>query len=137
MTEVSVSALNKPGGYRTTIETDLGGHTIIADEPSTSGGTDEGPESHSLLASALATCIVMTLRMYVQRKQWPLGEVKATVVLRKEGLGDNQHTTFFVTLSLGGELTSDQQSRLMEIAGRCPIHRILSHPIEIRIEPGN
>jgi putative redox protein len=133
MSEIRVTATNGPGSYRTNIHFGIGGHALIADEPSEFGGNDAGPESHSLLASSLATCIAMTLRMYADRKQWPLEEILVAVTLTKEGAGDAQHTRFQVELDIKGPLDEDQHRRLMEIAGRCPVHRILTHPIEISI----
>jgi len=131
MSEIRVTATNGPGTYRTKLDFAIGGHVIIADEPSEFGGTDAGPESHSLLASSLAACIAMTLRMYADRKQWPLEESRIAVTLNKEGANDARHTRFHVELELKGPLDEEQRQRLTEIAGRCPVHRILTHPIEI------
>ena len=131
MSEIRVTATNGPGTYRTTLEFGIGGHILIADEPAEKGGGDAGPESHSLLASSLATCIAMTLRMYADRKPWPLEHIRVAVTLTKVGTADAQRTRFHVELDLQGPLDQEQRERLTEIAGRCPVHKILTHPIEI------
>ena len=133
MSEIRVTATNGPGTYRTKLDFAMGGHVIIADEPAELGGTDAGPESHSLLASSLATCIAMTVRMYADRKQWPLDESRVAVTLTREGAGDAQRTRFHVELEFKGPLDDVQRQRLTEIAGRCPVHRILTHPIGITL----
>lgn len=73
----------------------------------------------------------MTVRMYADRKQWPLDETRVAVTLTKEGAGDAQRSRFHVELEFQGQLDQEQRQRLTEIAGRCPVHRILTHPIEI------
>ena len=131
MTEVRVTAVNAPGGYKTRLDIDTGGHALIADEPIELGGTGEGPESHSLLASSLATCVVMTLRMYGDRKKWPLEDIRASVNLRTENPSSGFKTFFTVEIELSGPLDAEKRARLLEIAGKCPVHKILEHPIHI------
>jgi putative redox protein len=132
MSEVRVRATNAPGSYRTHIDIETGGHVLLADEPSTLGGSDNGPESHSLLASSLAACMVMTLRMYADRKHWPLGEVHSAITLRTENPASGFKTSFEVEIQLSGPLDLAQRARLLEIAGKCPVHKILQHPIHIQ-----
>ena len=131
MSEVRVTATNAPGSYRTKIDIDTGDHVLLADEPVELGGTGTGPESHSLLASSLAACMVMTLRMYADRKKWPLEEVRASINVRTAQAPDGFRTTFSVDLSLEGPLDTEQRARLLEIAGKCPVHKILKNPIHI------
>jgi putative redox protein len=131
MSEVHVTATNAPGSYRTKIDIDTGGHVFLADEPVELGGTGTGPESHSLLASSLAACMVMTLRMYADRKKWPLEEIRTSINLRTAQAPDGFKTIFSVDLSLGGPLDEGQRVRLLDIAGKCPVHKILKNPIHI------
>jgi putative redox protein len=60
-------------GLRTEVE--AGGHTLVADEPESLGGTDEGPTPYDYFLAALGGCTAMTLRMYADRKGWPLESV--------------------------------------------------------------
>jgi putative redox protein len=131
MSEVTVTATNAPGSYRTRIDIDTGGHVLLSDEPTELGGSGTGPESHSLLASSLAACVVMTVRMYADRKQWPLQDVSASISLRTERPAEGFRTLFKVDLRLDGSLDDDQRARLLEIAGKCPVHKILKNPIHI------
>jgi putative redox protein len=132
MSEVRVTAVNGPGTYKTRLDIETGEHVLIADEPVELGGTGQGPESHSILASSLATCIVMTLRMYADRKKWPLEDIHASVNLRTENPSSGFQTFFTVELQLDGPLNEEQHARLLEIAGKCPVHKILEHPIHIK-----
>jgi putative redox protein len=132
MVEVTVAATNVSGTYRTEIVIDTGNHVLVSDEPLEMGGTHAGPESHSLLASSLAACIAMTLRMYADRKKWPLDSTQAQISLHTENKAGAFQTYFDVSLTLSGPLDGTQRARLLEIAGRCPIHKILDNPIHIR-----
>jgi uncharacterized OsmC-like protein/alpha/beta superfamily hydrolase len=116
-----------------------GRHHLIADEPEPQGGTDLGPTPYAYLLAALGACTAMTMRLYAQRKGWPLGEVD--VVLRHErvhatdsaaaGAGEVALERIRKEITLAGELTAEQRTRLLEIADRCPVHRTLSRPLAI------
>ncbi len=123
--------------YRTTLQTR--GHEFIADEPP-GLGTDLGPTPFDYLLGALGGCIAITLRMYADRKGWNLQEVEVYVdqgKLAAENCPEcttekgNVHLMEF-QLKLTGDLTADQRSRLKEIAGRCPVHKVLQNEIIIR-----
>lgn len=98
---------------------------FVADEPVDLGGLDLGPNPHDLVASGLAACTAMTLRLYAKRKAWPLGEVHVEVThVRKAG--ESPADTFTRLIRLGGDLDAEQRARLMQIADMCPVHRLLT-----------
>ncbi|HEX6752796.1 MAG TPA: OsmC family protein [Solirubrobacterales bacterium] len=113
-----------------------GGHTLLVDEPVDAGGTDTGPSPTRLLAAGLAGCVAVTIEMYAERKGWELGKVEVDVEAEYEG---HAPRSFTVTLRLPAELSDEQRSRLRVIAGKCPVHKILTRetPVTIseRIEP--
>ncbi len=125
--------------FETHIWTD--NNVIIADEPLDAGGQSRGMNPFELLESALAACTVMTLRLYANRKGWPLESAAAHVDWAADSRGGmiaTNQSQFTIRLNLIGPLTGEQRQRLLEIAERCPIHRLLTNPIAIAtalIEP--
>ena len=125
------------GGYR--VEVDVGGHTIIGDEPTEFGGTDAGPDPYGLLVAAVGACTAMTVRMYAQRKQWPLGNVTITLKHSRSHAEDDRLCENLpvrldqidMVVQLDGELTPEQRARMLEIAARCPLHRTLGAGVRI------
>ena len=114
--------------YRTKVYS--GGHFIYSDEPESMGGTDEGMTPGALLLASLGSCTAITIRMYADRKNLPLESIKIDL----EICGEEQmsaKTSINRKIELKGNLTSDQHNRLLEIADKCPIHKILSNPIHI------
>lgn len=116
-----------------------GRHRLVADEPVAAGGNDRGPGPYDLLLMALGACTTMTLRLYADRKRWPLKRV--SVRLRhakihaedcadcetKQGMLDRIERV----IALEGGLDPAQRQRLLEIANMCPVHRTLTSEIEI------
>ncbi len=125
--------------FETHIWTDS--NVIVADEPREAGGQGRGMNPFDLLQSALAGCTVMTLRMYADRKGWPLESVAAHVHwvdATDNGMMATTRSQFTISLNLVGPLSPEQRQRLLELAERCPIHRLLTNPIAIAtnlIEP--
>ncbi|WP_020606155.1 OsmC family protein [Spirosoma spitsbergense] len=115
---------------RTPYETHLttGTQVIVADEPADLGGGDKGMKPGELLAGSLAACTVMTLRMYADRKNWPLDSAVVHVDYTHDLT--TKRSLFSIQLILNGNLDQEQRARLLEIADRCPIHRILQNPID-------
>ena len=118
---------------------DVGGHTLRADEPAAYGGDDTGPSPYDLLLAGLGACASMTLRMYADRKQWPL---KRVIVRLQHDRIDAVDCEECVTrageidrirqaIVLEGPLDSEQRARLLEIAEGCPVHRTLSSETHI------
>ena len=56
---------------------------LMADEPIAVGGADTGPTPYDYLVAALGACTGMTLRMYADRKEWPLDSVVVRLKHRK------------------------------------------------------
>jgi len=116
-----------------------GAHRLTADEPKKVGGRDAGPSPYEFLLAALGSCTSMTLRMYADRKGWPLE--RATVQLRHENVhADDSHacveegskiSRITREIALEGSLDESQREKLLEIADKCPVHRSLSNPAEI------
>lgn len=103
-----------------------GRHLLILDEPSALGGQDAGPSPFQALSAALGACTVMTLRMYADRKGWPLGEISVEVSHSRIPTADSGRRDFFMRdIRLGGALTDEQRARLLEIADRCPVSHTL------------
>lgn len=108
-------------------------HTIIADEPAELGGTDTGMSPYSLLLASLASCTVITLRMYIDRKMWIVNEIAVNLELFRTENGISIESK----LAFKGELTDEQLKRLTTIADACPIHKILVGNITINTKLTN
>jgi putative redox protein len=109
-------------------------HAWAADEPVELGGGDTAPTPLELLMGALASCSVVTVRMYAARKAWPVREVRAEVEAMKDRAG--QIYAAVVHLALDGDLDDAQRRRLREVAGKCPVHRALAAGVQIEVRAG-
>ncbi len=117
--------------YRTEIASP-GGSTLIANEPIENGGQNKGLSPTELLAASLAACTSVTLRMYADRKGWDLAEVNTHIELTRDEAVNK--TAINRSIQLIGNLDETQTARLLEIANSCPVHKMLSNPIEIKTE---
>ena len=117
-----------------------GSHELFADEPIELGGTDSGISPYDLLLAALGSCTSMTIGLFARRKSWPLQEVVVSLWHSKIHAADcaecetreGKIDRIEREIQLIGSLTSEQRSKLMEIADRCPVHRTLISEINIR-----
>jgi putative redox protein len=134
-----VAHLDQNDDFQTDIK--AGDHHFKADEPEDFGGSNTGPNPYELVSSGLAACTAMTLQMYAKRKDWPLASVEVHTNYEKihakdaQGCEDEKSKktdTFTREIVLKGELDEKQQQKLLEIANKCPVHRTLNSPIEIK-----
>lgn len=106
--------------------------SFIADEPLSPGGLDTGPDPFTLLVSALATCTLVTLRMYIDRKGWDIPEIAVKVNFYQETKAEQLHTILDRDIDFGGEIDKKQKAQLIEIAKHCPVSKILTNDITVR-----
>ncbi|HEY7408736.1 MAG TPA: OsmC family protein [Gemmatimonadaceae bacterium] len=135
--EGTLSARIGASGYR--VEIEAGPHALVSDEPNEAGGTDAGPTPYDLILASLGACTAMTLRMYADRKQWPLEGVVVRLHHGRSHAADEiqcenrpvRLDQIERTLELSGPLTDEQRVKLAEIAERCPVHRTLDAGVRI------
>lgn len=131
-------------GYQTTIHTRH--HVYHADEPLDNGGTDTAVTPTEMLLGALGSCVAMTVKMYAQRKNWPLESVEIHLEMERfngKDYADYHGDEAFVhefreQIKFHGPLDDEQRARLMEIAQKCPVRRAISTPSffkEVLTEP--
>ena len=108
------------------------GNTLISDEPVSDGGQNKGVSPTELLAASLAACTSVTLRMYADRKGWDLTEMTIDIDLDRNE--ETNKTVIKRKIHLKGNLDETQRARLLQIANSCPVHKILSNPIEIETQ---
>ena len=132
-----VSAAVGAQGLRTAITART--HTFVADEPVSLDGTDAGPTPNELLLASLSGCMAMTMRMYADRKGWPLesAEVRLRTAPSDDPdrevrvLGAKAVTRIERRIELTGPLSDEQRSRIVEIADRCPVKRTLEAGVQV------
>jgi putative redox protein len=132
MTPISVR-LNK--GYQTAIQ--IRQHTVMADELISDGGTDIAPTPMEIMAGAVGACVAVTTKAYAQRKGWPLEGVSIELDIERFKSADYaayEGDAPFVheireAVRFEGPLSEEQLARLKEIAGKCPVHRVLENPV--------
>ncbi len=118
-------------GYRTEVRAK--GFDLLVDEPAALGGTDAGPNPYDYLAVSLAACKSLTLRMYADRKKLPVDAIEVTIQHSRKTKPDDsegeKHDHFDIVIDIQGELDTQVLERMLEISGRCPVHRTLDSEI--------
>ena len=120
-------------------------HRFQADEPISFGGTDIAPDPHDYLMAALGACISMMTGLHARKMKWPLEKIEVSLrhsrihaqdceeCVTKDGMIDR----IDIGIELTGPLTSEQRAALMHTARNCPIHRALTHEINVRLRAVN
>ena len=129
-----ISSSIKKENYKIEISSPSG-NVIIANEAIEMGGKNLGFSPKELLASALAACTSSTVKMYADRKEWDFQEEK--INLKLDFIKEENKTAISRKLAFIGNLDETQKSRLLDIANACPVHKILSNPIEINSQLEN
>ena len=126
------------GRDRYRVDLRAGRHRMTGDEPEDHGGRDEGPNPYDYLLSALGSCTAITLRMYADRKEWPLDSVTVHLSHEKVEADETDEKTrggkvdrIERRLEVSGDLSGDQRDRLVKIADMCPVHRTLTGPVRV------
>jgi len=116
----------------------IGGRRFLADEPKSVGGADTGPDPYAWVTAGLGACTSMTLRMYANRKGWPLTRVTVGLDHAKKHADDctdcgpkDRIDVFTRSIHIEGDLDDAQRQRLLEIADRCPVHRTLEQSSKV------
>jgi putative redox protein len=104
-------------------------HSFYADEPEALGGKDSAPTPDELLEASLASCTLVTLRMYTTHKQWNVGAINVSVSLVRE----KDKSVITRTLQFEHELTDDQKQRLAQVAKACPVSKTLASGNELNV----
>src|SRR3954466_9718596 len=99
--------------------------TFLMDEPESIEGKDLGPDPFSTLLASLAGCTLSTLRMYIDRKEWVIPEINIALNLYQETIAGELTTTIRRKITFLGEVTAEQKERLLIIADKCPISKLL------------
>jgi putative redox protein len=123
-------------------EVRVGRHRFLADEPTDVGGLDSGPGPYDFLLAGLGACTAMTMRLYADKKGWPLKRVRVALdhdKIHAQDCADCEAREGKVdeivrTIVLEGDLDAEQRARMFEIADKCPVHRTLHSEIKIRTQ---
>lgn len=104
--------------------------TLLMDEPESVGGQDLGPDPFSTFLASLAGCTLSTLRMYIDRKGWDIPEISISLNLAQE-LNPELETSITRTITFSTNISDEQRERLLIIANKCPISKLLKNKITI------
>jgi len=134
---VSVST----GAHKYLQQISVGTHRLHADEPVEIGGRDAAPDPYELLMGALGACTAITVQLFADRRSWPLEKVHVRLSHGKThahdcincNSGDAKLDRVELEISFEGDLTDEQRRKLVEIAGRCPLHRTLESGLQLQI----
>lgn len=132
MTGRVIARLTGRGRFQAEVE--VRGGTILLDEPREAGGDGTGPTPYELLSAALAACTAMTIRLYAERKGLALPRFRveaAHKVVPATGAGEAPHDRFERHIAFDGPIPPEIREKVLDIAGKCPVHRTLMRGFEI------
>jgi len=143
MPEEGVVVQTGHGKFGTEVHT--ASHRFVADEPRSYGGDDTGPTPYDLLLAALGTCTAMTMKMYADRKQWPMTGTRIHLTHERNHVEDQGHIEYeeegmdVQALHrdievIGEDLTEEQRTKIIEIADKCPVHKTLEGHLHVHTE---
>ncbi|MEM9559593.1 MAG: OsmC family protein [Planctomycetota bacterium] len=112
--------------YTSTIKTE--GHDLVSDEPTNLGGQNAGPSPYGHLLAAIGACKTITMRMYADRKGWALESATVELTHSRERPGVER---IDAVITLEGDLSDEQRTRIREIADRCPVHRTITGDLTV------
>ncbi len=134
--KVIVRETGENGPYQN--EVLIGGRRYFADEPASYGGADTGPDPYAWVVAGLGACTSITMRMYANRKKWPVDRVSVSIDHEKRHADDcvdcgpkDRIDVFTRYIEVEGDLDDEQRARMLEIADRCPVHRTLEHGAKV------
>lgn len=107
---------------------------LFADEPVAMGGQNTGPSPTDLVLMALGGCTAITLRMYAVRKEWVIDRIAVRLRYETTDAGNADFKRIERIIEIDGPLDAEQRARLMEIAGKCPVHQMLTGNVAVRSE---
>jgi putative redox protein len=128
--EQPIEASIDTGKYQCVVKWSNG--SFVADEPEKMGGKAMGPDPYTLLLSSLATCTLVTLRMYIDRKGWDIPTISVQTNIYEEIVDGSKRTTIDRDIHLPTGISTEMKEKLLEIAKACPISKILESPSNIR-----
>ena len=128
------------GGRKYSENSTVGPHTLQVDEPVALGGGDSAPTPYELLLGALGACTAITVRMFAERRQWPLEQVHVELSHSKVHATDCANCDSSsarldrveLAIRFVGDLSDEQRRKLMDVAEHCPLHRTLTAGLEIQ-----
>lgn len=106
-------------------------HFLTIDEPVSSGGDDNGPTPVEYLLTAVGSCVAITLRMYVDRKGWDVGKIEVHVSQKEELTSKGIKKSLIEDISFEKEISNEQREKLLEIAGKCPVAKMIKGETKI------
>lgn len=112
-------------------EAKIRNHFVVIDEPTSIGGDDNAPTPVEYLLTALGSCVAITLRMYAEKKEWDLGKINVEVYQKDELKPEGLQKSIVEEISFEKELSEEQKDKLLEIAAKCPVAKLIKGETKI------